>query len=256
MTTYPARLLATIAALTLAIQGPAKAQTNSTPPTYFACYIPLVGVVYRIKEQGLPTACVSKSHVEFNWNQAGPKGDQGERGEQGPPGNLALAGQGCPTGFFVSSFSSTGSVVCRNLQGEGPSDPPPPPPPGGHALDGNWTLSPRLTMNCGLFDAVTITVSGTSTQVTAPGVIRFNVRGSGNNGFFELPFDVPLDETDNSFAGTATAQTEGGTFTTTFHGQFTTTSSFTASVQMGGRAAIPFGECRSISETVTGTRIG
>jgi hypothetical protein len=36
------------------------------PSVYFACYVPLTGTVYRIKEGNLKTACTT-GHVEFSW---------------------------------------------------------------------------------------------------------------------------------------------------------------------------------------------
>src|SRR3954469_13793485 len=93
------RILCSLAAAMLAPLGlmpvPAIAQTTGDQVLY-ACYIPLVGVVYRIKEPGLPVACLGRNHVEFHWNAQGPRG---ERGEAGTPGNLLLAGQSCPTGY-------------------------------------------------------------------------------------------------------------------------------------------------------------
>jgi hypothetical protein len=43
---------------TLSAQTPAK--------VYVACYVPLTGTVYRIKESGLKTACTT-AHIEFSW---------------------------------------------------------------------------------------------------------------------------------------------------------------------------------------------
>ncbi len=57
---------------------------------------------------------------------AGADGAQGEQGLQGPqglqgePGNLALAGQSCPTGQFVTGFDANSDPVC----GTGVSTPP------------------------------------------------------------------------------------------------------------------------------------
>ncbi|MEA2706776.1 MAG: hypothetical protein QOH22_1564, partial [Gemmatimonadaceae bacterium] len=80
----------TALSLLLAIE-PAEVSAQTTgDQVLHACYIPLVGVVYRIKAPGLPNACLARSHVEFSWNTQGPKGD---RGDAGPAGNLALAGQ-------------------------------------------------------------------------------------------------------------------------------------------------------------------
>jgi hypothetical protein len=114
-----------------------SAQTTDGQVIY-ACYIPLVGVVYRIKAPGLPTACLFRTHVEFHWNAQGAKGD---RGDPGPAGNLALAGQSCPQGSFVTGFSSQGGLVCSNSGGgEGPPTP--------SAIEGVWTFSPAVSMVC------------------------------------------------------------------------------------------------------------
>src|SRR4051812_28769691 len=48
----------------------AAAQTT-TPKLFFACYGSLTGVVYRIKEPGLPSKCLLPSHVEFSWSSGG-----------------------------------------------------------------------------------------------------------------------------------------------------------------------------------------
>ena len=44
-----------------------------------ACYVPNVGVIYRIKEAGLSDACTDTTHVEFDWNMEGPQGATGDR---------------------------------------------------------------------------------------------------------------------------------------------------------------------------------
>lgn len=45
----------------------------------------------------------------------GPSGPPGPQGEQGPAGNLALAGQNCTQGQFVTGFDSYGNIVCQFL---------------------------------------------------------------------------------------------------------------------------------------------
>jgi len=47
---------------------PAAAQE---PQTFHACYVPDVGAVYLIKITGLPTNCLSESHVEISWTEGG-----------------------------------------------------------------------------------------------------------------------------------------------------------------------------------------
>jgi hypothetical protein len=247
-----APLLASIAGLVLAVPGMAPAQTTTTSPVYSACYIPLVGVVYRIKAPSLPTACLSKTHVEFSWNQVGPKGDRGEQGERGIAGNLALAGQGCPTGFLVSGFNIAGQVVCKNLSGQGPSDPPPP-----ISFDGGWTLSPVLSTKCGPFDVVTLTVGGATTRLGSSGILTFTARGSfdglGSNTAFDAPIDVTLDQSSNTFSGSGTVDSPGqGSFAVTVDGRFLNSTLFTATVTLSGRISV--GDCHTISQFLTGTR--
>src|SRR5690606_31614934 len=76
-------LLPVLASFALAGARPALAQ-ETPPQTIEACYVPATGTVYRIKAPGLPTACLSSSHVAFSWNLAGPAGPAGEPGPEGP----------------------------------------------------------------------------------------------------------------------------------------------------------------------------
>ena len=41
---------------------------------FTACYVPDVGVMYRIKAESLPEACTEDTHMEFSWNMEGPAG--------------------------------------------------------------------------------------------------------------------------------------------------------------------------------------
>ena len=59
---------------------PQSLQAQATILT--ACYVPDVGVVYRIKAAGLPDECTETTHVEFSWNMEGPAGPQGTQGDQ------------------------------------------------------------------------------------------------------------------------------------------------------------------------------
>jgi hypothetical protein len=82
---------AVLGAILAAAPAAVNAQTT-TPKTYYACYIPASGTVYRIKETNLKQACASTAHVSFSWTDGGtpgpqgPKGDKGDTGEQGAPG--------------------------------------------------------------------------------------------------------------------------------------------------------------------------
>ena len=43
------------------------AQTTAASKVYYACYVPLTGTVYRIKEVDVRQTCASTTHVEFSW---------------------------------------------------------------------------------------------------------------------------------------------------------------------------------------------
>lgn len=62
---------------------------------FTACYVPDVGVMYRIKAESLPEACTEDTHMEFSWNMEGPAGPTGPEGPAGPQG---LTGPEGPTG--------------------------------------------------------------------------------------------------------------------------------------------------------------
>jgi hypothetical protein len=66
--------------------------TTTTPVVLYACYVPLSGTSYRIKEVDLKQACISTSHIEYSWNQQGPVGPQGPQGIQGIQGVAGPAG--------------------------------------------------------------------------------------------------------------------------------------------------------------------
>lgn len=85
-------------------------QTTSTPydpNVIWACYIPMTGTTYRIKETDLKQTCANSSHVMFSWNvqgvpgplgPAGPTGATGAKGDAGPPGPQGVQGPMGPTG--------------------------------------------------------------------------------------------------------------------------------------------------------------
>jgi hypothetical protein len=50
----------------LATGGATHLVAQTTPAVYYACYVPLTGTVYRIKEGNLKTTCTT-GHVEFSW---------------------------------------------------------------------------------------------------------------------------------------------------------------------------------------------
>ncbi len=47
------------------LAGPARAQSQA----FSACFVPQVGAMYLIKRSGLPTACLSATHVEITWTE-------------------------------------------------------------------------------------------------------------------------------------------------------------------------------------------
>ncbi len=98
-------VVATLFAICLASAAiPQGLQAQATILT--ACYVPDVGVVYRIKETGLPGACTETTHVEFSWNMEGPVGPQGATGAQGATG---------PEGPSGGSIPDDGSVTTAKL---------------------------------------------------------------------------------------------------------------------------------------------
>ena len=73
--------------------GDGRTLTPAQGETIEACYHVPGGVIYRIREPGLPSACVPGSdHVFFSWGSdgggglAGPSGPPGPSGPSGPPG--------------------------------------------------------------------------------------------------------------------------------------------------------------------------
>lgn len=63
-------------ALACWLVAPARLGAQTQPKVFFACYVP-AGVVYRIKEPGLPQACMSRAHVPFNWTDGVLGNDHG-----------------------------------------------------------------------------------------------------------------------------------------------------------------------------------
>jgi hypothetical protein len=86
-------LFAMVCAL-VATSERAEAQTETK---LFACYVPLTGTVYRIRETNLKQTCTA-GHVEFNWNAEGAQGPQGTQGIQGIQGIQGVPGPQGPPG--------------------------------------------------------------------------------------------------------------------------------------------------------------
>lgn len=106
----------------------------AAPVTYTACYIPIVGTVYRIKSPGLPNQCLFGSHVQFSWTEQGtqgppgPQGPVGPAGAAGPPGAAGAQGIAGPPGV-------DGAPGAAGAQGPpGPAGPQG--PPGAPGVDG------------------------------------------------------------------------------------------------------------------------
>ena len=55
-----------VIALALGVLSPQVARAQQQ--TFFACYVPDVGAIYMIKLTGLPTNCLSPTHVEISWS--------------------------------------------------------------------------------------------------------------------------------------------------------------------------------------------
>ena len=106
--------LCALAGLGVAAPRPATAQ-GTTPHVFFACYVLGAGIVYRIKEAGLPPRCHAPAHVEFSWTDAA-----GGATDHGALSGLAeddhtqylLADGARPTtnGFAVTGSLSAGTI--------------------------------------------------------------------------------------------------------------------------------------------------
>ncbi|UCG88298.1 MAG: hypothetical protein JSW71_07070 [Gemmatimonadota bacterium] len=65
-------VLASAMLLVVALAGRANAQA---PTTFHACYVPDVGAMYLIQLPGLPTECLSGTHVQITWTEGGDVAD-------------------------------------------------------------------------------------------------------------------------------------------------------------------------------------
>src|SRR5687767_7592397 len=93
----PKRFTTACAAVALAaialFTSNATVTAQTAPTILYACYVPLTGTVYRIKEANLKPSCTSPSHIEFSWDpRGGPAGSTGPQGIIGPTGPQGAAG--------------------------------------------------------------------------------------------------------------------------------------------------------------------
>ena len=85
----------------------ANIASSDSPNVIHAC---VNKVLKTVRIVNAPTDCRSWEN-SLSWNETGEPGPQGP---QGLPGNLALAGQGCPEGEFVTGFDAGGNIICSS----------------------------------------------------------------------------------------------------------------------------------------------
>ncbi len=135
------RVLAGVSLATLGIAGGSASAHAQMTSVIWACYVPLTGTVYRIRATNTKDECTSPTHVMFNWNQQGPKGDpgangapgatgatgatgaagaKGDKGDKGDKGNTGATGPQGPAGPTRYLSDALGAVaVFRNAGGTG-----------------------------------------------------------------------------------------------------------------------------------------
>lgn len=72
--------LAALSVLAVTGGAPSAQAQSAGAGVYYACYVPGAGLVYRIKEAGLPSTCRGKNHVEFSWTAGAEVVDHGALG--------------------------------------------------------------------------------------------------------------------------------------------------------------------------------
>jgi len=100
-----------VCAVLLMLPRPAQAQST----TYTACYVPDVGAVYMIGQQGLPSSCLESSHVEFTFGGGDSTGvtDHGNLSGLADDDHsryLLKDGVRLTKGFAVSGAVGSGSI--------------------------------------------------------------------------------------------------------------------------------------------------
>jgi hypothetical protein len=193
------RFMSVALVMTLAAVPMARAQSDPSPKVLSACYVPEVGLVYRIGEPGLPDHCLGPKHVQFSWNAEGPKGEKGDQGDPGPPGTASLAGHVCPAGTFVIGFDSSGGLLCSVID---EANPPPTNP-----FEGMWTFDPAVVMECPgtPIGAVNLNVSGLTTRLVSADqmvvTLDYGVDFLPGEVLPPISFSVPFDPQLQTFSG-------------------------------------------------------
>jgi hypothetical protein len=193
-----------LAPAALGAQGVAMSAASAGGPslidpssTYYACYVPSAGTVYRIKTPSTPSACTKSTHVEFSWNHQGPVGPQGPKGD---PGVVTLP--------YSSTMSSAGNLFEIINSGSGVA--------GRFSGGAGIALSAKAVTGVGVhaasaFGAAALKAEHSSTKGTAIEVTRGAIRvagaglnsataafvvqgpsGSGMSGVYTITLDNPL----------------------------------------------------------------
>ena len=179
----------TIAGRAAAAQSTAQpATTTDDSNVIWACYIPVTGTTYRIRETDLKQTCANNSHVMFSWNvqgvagpigpvgpagATGPQGAAGPQGPQGVPGPMGPAGPAGPQGPAGTIDFSTvyiGSSYVDLVPIGGVWTITASCPTGKHALTGGYESSGSASGFPGL-RIVTALIDGQFTKYT---VVAFN----------------------------------------------------------------------------------
>jgi hypothetical protein len=93
--------------------APLAAQTSAqTARTFHACYVPLTGTIYRIKEADVRQSCSSASHVEFSWTDGVSTHNQlsGLTADDHPQYLLTQGVRNSVNGFAVTGTFGAGSI--------------------------------------------------------------------------------------------------------------------------------------------------
>lgn len=233
------RSFAAVMLSTVAVVGastPVSAQEAPAPTVYHACYVPLTGTVYRIKEAGLRTSCSSTSHIEFSWTD----------------GLGALRGTDAAAGDLSGSLSAP---LVAGLQGRAVANTA---PAAGQVLTFDGTKwEPAATMSSGLVNgsfvatgslgAGTLPASGNGVRMMwYPGKAAFRA-GYAYDDYWDDAnvgkYSVAMGSSTKASGDNAVAlgaEAIASTYHTTAMG-FRTTASAPYSTAMGNYASSNFG---------------